>query len=122
MNDFRLSKAFVIWRMVYASLLLLISLPFICVANNEIGSEPGYWYLAYGVLPSASILLLIRTKSKHASSLVVAHDLLVLVGFMYFLAILRGNYLGLFFMLPLTAFVLEGIVLVIIWWMHKRAG
>lgn len=108
--------------MVYSCLLLLISLPFICAANNEIGSEPGYWYLAYGVLPSVIILLLIKIKSKRAWLLAVAHDFLVLVGFICYLVILRGNYLGLFFMLPLTAFVLEGIVLVIIWWMHKRAG
>ena len=120
MNHLIQSKAFVIWRIVYASLLLLISLPFICVPGDEIGSEPGYWYLVYGILPSVIILLLIKMRSKHALSLAVAHDFLVLVGFIYYLAILRGNYLGLFFMLPLAAFVLEGFVLVIVWCRHKR--
>ncbi|MHB1459219.1 MAG: hypothetical protein ACYC0V_20105, partial [Armatimonadota bacterium] len=85
MNHLVQSRAFVIWRMVYASLLLLISLPFIFVKSDDVGPQPGYWYLTYGVLPSVIILLLIKMKSKHASSLVVAHDLLVFAAFVYFL-------------------------------------
>ncbi|MHB0913854.1 MAG: hypothetical protein ACYC2Y_10500 [Armatimonadota bacterium] len=101
------------WRLVYGGLLLLTSAWGLSpVARGELGAEPSLYLLLLGVLPSAAVVASAR-RGRLPYRLALAHDLFLAIALLVSLVLLHNRF-GLIILSPLGAFILEGLVLLVL--------
>lgn len=113
LSNYANSRAFNLWRWLYAVIVLIWTVPFFIVHSLDWGMEVAYYNLFFGVMPAAIFLLLKYWRPNIAFWFAYAYDVFV---FLVFVIALVGlpNYMGLFILLPLVGFVCEGIFLTIV--------
>lgn len=104
------AKWLVTWRWIYGCLLALGVFPFLIWGNREVGAEPGWYLLLFGVVPTVVVLVLSRVLPRQVCQVALIHDCALLALLIVLLATLP-NYLGLVFLSPLAPFIVEGLVL-----------
>jgi hypothetical protein len=105
------SRRFLGWRAVYGLVLLALALPFLIgPADPDVGREPGWYLLILGVVPTAVVLALVRSKPGWARRAAFAHDLLLMALFVFLLFALP-NYFAFIFLCPLVGFLGEGLIM-----------
>lgn len=105
----RVDRKFVGWHVFYTAVLTAWGLLFV-INNQDFGSEPGYWVLALGALPSLAMLGVgcIRPAAGYVMGLV--YGAIVAVG-VAILVVTTPNMLWMVVSFPLFAFIVEAVVL-----------
>jgi len=111
--DVMSSRGFIIWRTIYMIMLLMIFFLFFIRGIAELGLEPGFYLLLFGVLPSAIFMLMLKLHLKQSIVFAYLYDCFVLIGFVL-LAFVLPNYLGLIILSPLLGYVVEWLIVTLL--------
>lgn len=109
-----------IWR-ACVTLLLAVMVYGMFQPNTDVGVEPAWWYLLFGLLPSAVVLALLVWRRAAGIKAAVIHDALIAVGLaLLALSLLLDPHgvLALVLLAWLGVFPVEGFVL----WFRSRVA
>ncbi len=107
-----------IWRGLI-TLLLAVLVYGMFQPNLDVGTEPAWWYLLCGLLPSVVVVALLIWRPVVGFKAAIVHDVFIAVGFAalaLFLVLSRNSFFGLVLLLWLAVFPLEGLFL----WVRGR--
>ena len=102
--------SYLIWRILYTGLLIWFGAFYLFDPRNELGSEPGYFLLLCGVLPSIVLIPLAWYWPLVARKCALIYGYLILLGALVLVATAEG-FLWLLVAIPLLGFPIESIVL-----------
>lgn len=106
------SRRFLIWRMLYGSLIGLLSISWIALNDIDTGGQPGWYMLILGFIPTVLVLVSAKVIKNSVYAFALTHDFILLALLIVSLFILP-NYLALILLSPLYVFIIEGFVLMI---------
>lgn len=101
---------YLIWRILYTGFIIWCSTFYFFDTRNELGSEPGYFLLIFGALPSIILIPLTRYRPLVARKCALIYGYLMLLAALVLLSIAEG-FLWLLVSIPFLGFPIESIVL-----------
>ena len=113
----RVHWAYLTWRYVYTVVLLVWGLWLLHpIPQNEIGPQPAWFTIIFGVLPTILFLVLAYIRPSLAQTCVIAHGSLILaiaLTLLFTLGSTPDKLMSIIIGAPLFGFIAEGTVVVV---------
>ena len=121
LNVILLTRSFIIYRILYLVLLTIISVKIIRFPDHDLGKEPGFVILIFGVIPIVVFIICSLFKYRYTYYIVLGYDCFLWIVLLLFLLLLP-NYMGLLLFIPFGSFLLECIYFLALYFIAEKVS